>query len=109
MVRLDLGGRNSQDHLVSIHARVMVRPYISSPPLVGGGSFNPRTRDGATQANIKSNRRLVCFNPRTRDGATYLAGQPNCLPLSFNPRTRDGATRPTSQWRRGELFQSTHA
>ena len=55
-------------------------------------SFNPRTREGATQAITSLNYGPQSFNPRTREGATLLMWFGLVPKQSFNPRTREGAT-----------------
>ena len=90
--------------------------------------FNSRTREGATDAALKSNVDLsvsihapvrvrlseaatpfsaLCFNSRTREGATKKVGYNEPL-ASFNSRTREGATRRRMLHQRRNKFQFTH-
>ena len=72
---------------VSIHApaRGATSPCFVWHPYV---RFNPRTRKGCDQFDIRRAQGDIGFNPRTRKGCDLLL-EPNWLGLkSFNPRTR---------------------
>ena len=71
-------------------------------------SFNPRTREGATQAITSLNYGPQSFNPRTREGATLLMWFGLVPKQSFNPRTREGATGEVRWINNPDMFQSTH-
>ncbi len=77
------------------------------------GSFNPRSREGATRFLVDQNTirnvsihapakerhpprqhllLLTCFNPRSREGATFHSATFLSITKCFNPRSREGAT-----------------
>ena len=55
-------------------------------------SFNPRTREDATQSLKALFVDQAGFNPRTREDATYADLDDLDYHLGFNPRTREDAT-----------------
>ncbi len=59
-----------RDLKVSIHAPARVRRQLKYQQLSGVGSFNPRTRKGATATRSGWTSTATGFNPRTRKGAT---------------------------------------
>ncbi len=104
---------NQRDHIngwipISIHAPARGATPAGPPPSSKSDHFNPRTRTGCDDNELRKADLDWNFNPRTRTGCDTAVNQFVITLEDFNPRTRTGCDDVMIDVRLDVLFQSTH-